>query len=59
MDGYNYNAKQLTTCALPAEDVQGDNEPRPSLVAQWHVAPDGRLVCLWRTDGRKEPERPS
>jgi hypothetical protein len=24
--------------------------PRPRLVAQWQVAQDGRLVCVWRPD---------
>ncbi|HME78255.1 MAG TPA: hypothetical protein VKI00_22185 [Mycobacterium sp.] len=59
MDGYNYDVAQLATYALSAEEVQGDNETRPRLVAQWYVAPDGRLACLWRTDGQTDPERSS
>jgi len=30
--------------------------PRPRLIAQWSMAPDGRLVCRWQTDDKTEDE---
>jgi hypothetical protein len=31
---------------------------RPALAACWLTAPDGRLVCRWRTDDRASDDPP-
>jgi hypothetical protein len=37
-------------------DVRRGNDPRPTLVAGWTVASNGRLTCRWRTDERTGTE---
>ena len=35
-------------------DLARVNNPRPRLVAAWHVDADGRLACRWQTDDESE-----
>ena len=57
MDGFAFNAAMLAADVSLSEDERTDDDTRPGLVAEWHVAPDGRLACRWRIDCQTGPER--